>query len=77
MYGNHDLLHPADEQDDLYREFAGCMNPVAGWFVAVEAFRTGYHQCCRTSVRICLGVVTMSVMMVTWAITPGHGGRRG
>ena len=31
-YGNHDFQCGilADEQDDLYREFAGCMNPVAG-----------------------------------------------
>ena len=30
-YGNHDFQCGilADEQDDLYREFAGCMNPVA------------------------------------------------
>ena len=31
-YGNHDFQCGilADEQDDLYREFSGCMNPVAG-----------------------------------------------
>ena len=31
-YGNHDFQCGilADEQDDIYREFAGCMNPVAG-----------------------------------------------
>jgi len=31
-YGNHDFQCGilADEQDDIYREFSGCMNPVAG-----------------------------------------------